>query len=215
MQRPFCGNPAWEADLVTYAEPCYAGGMSRHHFVRVGALGHVGRFTAVDAVSYPRGSRVIVRTRRGLETGEVLAPAEELNGHTSTNGAASDGSILRGMTIEDQLLQARLEKNRQEAFEACTRKLRELDVPATLMDVEHLFDGRSLFFYFLGEVTPEVEAVTHELAEAYDAVVQFRRFAETMTEGCGPGCGTEEASGQGCATCSSGCTIAEACGSRR
>ncbi len=51
--------------------------MSRHHFVRVGALGNVGRFTSVDAVAYPRASRVIVRTSRGLETGEVLGPADE------------------------------------------------------------------------------------------------------------------------------------------
>ena len=36
------------------------------------------------------------------------------------------------------------------------------------MDVEHLFDGRSLFFHFLGDVPPEVEAVTQELAEAYE-----------------------------------------------
>ena len=37
-------------------------------------MGQVGRFAAVDAVRYPRRSRVIVRTRRGLEMGEVLCP---------------------------------------------------------------------------------------------------------------------------------------------
>ena len=46
--------------------------MSRYHLVRVGAMGQVGRFAAVDAVRYPRRSRVIVRTRRGLEIGDVL-----------------------------------------------------------------------------------------------------------------------------------------------
>ncbi len=63
--------------------------MSRHHFVRVGALGHVGRFTSVDAVSYPRDAKVIVRTSRGLEAGEILGPAED----TALRGA-TDGSIL-------------------------------------------------------------------------------------------------------------------------
>ncbi len=170
--------------------------MSRHHFVRVGSLGNVGRFTSVDAVAYPRASRVIVRTSRGLETGEVLGPAEEevMRGNT-------DGSILRGMTIEDELLENRLEKNRQKALDACTARLAELGITATLVDVEHLFDGRSLFFYFMGEVTPEIEAITAELAEVYDAAAQFRKFSETLTQGCGPGCGTEEAMGQG------GCTL--------
>ena len=47
--------------------------MSAFHLVRFGLLGHVGRFAAVDAVRYPRRARVIVRSGRGLEVGEVLA----------------------------------------------------------------------------------------------------------------------------------------------
>jgi cell fate regulator YaaT (PSP1 superfamily) len=180
--------------------------MSRHHFVRVGALGHVGRFTAVDATSYPRTSKVIVRTARGLEIGEVLAPCDD-----ELPRGAADGSILRGMTVEDHLLAARLEKKRQEAFVACQERLVELGASATLMDVEHLFDGRSLFFYFLGDVTEAVEAATEELAATYDAVVQFRKFADTVVSGCGPDCGTEEAAGQGCVSCATGCAVSGAC----
>jgi cell fate regulator YaaT (PSP1 superfamily) len=180
------------------------------HLVRVGALGQVGRFTAVDAVRYPRHSRVIVRTRRGLEIGEVLAPP-------GSDAAVdrTDGPILRGVTVEDELLQARLEKNRQEAYNACATLLAERRLPAVLVDVEHLFDGQGLYFYFLGDVTPELESYTAELAGTYEAKVQFRKFTETLIEGCGPGCGTEEAKGQGgCATCSS-CAVAGACGSKR
>jgi len=186
--------------------------MSRQHFVRVGLLGHVGRFTSVDAAEYPRASRVIVRTSRGLETGEILGPADN-NGQIR---GAGDGSILRGMTVEDELLETRLEKNRQKALDACTARLGELGVRATLVDVEHLFDGRSLFFYFLGEVTPEIEEVTSELAEVYDAAAEFRTFSETLTQGCGPGCGTEEAAGHGgCTLCAKACAVSGACGTRR
>lgn len=185
--------------------------MSRHHFVRVGALGHVGRFTSVDAVSYPRDAKVIVRTSRGLEAGEILGPAED----TALRGA-TDGSILRGMTEADELLKSRLEKNRQQAIDACTARLSERSINATLLDIEHLFDGRSLFFYFLGEVTPEVESITAELAEVYDAAAQFRKFSETLAEGCGPGCGTDEAAGHGgCTLCATACAVSGACGTRR
>jgi cell fate regulator YaaT (PSP1 superfamily) len=184
--------------------------MSRQHFIRVGALGHVGRFTSVDAVAYPRASRVIVRTSRGLETGEVLGPADE-----EVTRGNSDGSILRGMTIEDELLEARVQQKRQSALDACVARLSERGISATLVDVEHLFDGRSLFFYFLGEVTPEIEDITAELAEVYDAAAQFRKFAETLTEGCGPGCGTEEAAGHGCTTCATACAVSSACATRR
>lgn len=173
-------------------------------------MGQVGRFAAVDAVRYPRRSRVIVRTRRGLEIGEVLAPPDDRDDGRSF----ADGDLLRGMTVEDELLHARLEKHRHAAYEACASLLKERKIPAVLVDVEHLFDGQGLFFYFLGDVSPELESYTERLAEAYETKVQFRKFTETLIEGCGPGCGTEEAKGQGgCVSCTS-CAVAGACGTR-
>lgn len=174
-------------------------------------MGQVGRFAAVDVVRYPRHSRVVVRTRRGLEIGQVLTPPDD----GDDSRAFADGDILRGMTVEDELLNARLEKHRHDAYEACARLLNTERIPAVLVDVEHLFDGQGLFFYFLGEVPPELEACTARLAEAYETQVQFRKFTDTLIEGCGPGCGTEDAKGQGgCESCSS-CAIAGACGPKR
>ena len=169
-------------------------------------VGQVGRFTAVDAVRYPRGSRVIIRTGRGLEIGEVLAPPDD-----EPDPVRGDGSVLRGMTVEDQLLEARCKRNRQAALEACAARLAERNLPAVLMDVEHLFDGHSLVFYFLGEVSQEVSNLTAELAEVYEAQVQIRKFTEAVTTGCGPGCGTDEATGGGCKTCTTGCAISAHC----
>lgn len=177
-------------------------------------MGQVGRFAAVDAVCYPRRSRVIVRTRRGLEVGEVLCPPDDSD-NSDDGRSFADGQLLRGVTLQDELLLARLEKNRQDAFAACSAMLAMNRVPAVLVDVEHLFDGQGLFFYFLGDVTPELEAYTGRLAETYEAKVQFRKFTETLIEGCGPGCGTEAAKGQGgCESCTS-CAVASACGTRR
>lgn len=178
--------------------------MARQHLVRFGALGWVGRFTPVDAVRYPRASRVIVRTARGLELGEVLVPLDEPCEH-----GTADGSIVRGVTAADDLLAARLEQNRQAAWEACSREVARRNLAVTLMEVEHLFDGQTLAFYFLGEVTPEVQALTDELAETYDSAAQIRRFAATLAEGCGPDCGTAAAGG--CHDCGTGCAVAAAC----
>ncbi len=177
------------------------------HLVRYSLLGQVGRFVSADSTRYPRRSRVIVRSVRGLEVGEVLAEPEPTDEVLESNG-----QILRRMTVEDELLEARLERHRHEAFEACTAILAEHRVAAALVDVEHLFDGEGLFFYFLGEVPPEATELTQKLAETYETTVEFRQFAKTLAEGCGPGCGTEEAKGQGgCASCTS-CAVASACG---
>ena len=179
-----------------------------YHLVRYGLQGRLGHFVAADASRYERRSRVVLRSGRGLELGEVLS-----HQHTGDAEVAIDGQILRRMTVEDELLEARLEKHRDEAFHACADLLSEQGVPATLMDVEHLFDGAKLFFYFLGDVPPEAEELTAELANTYETTVEFQRFAKTLSEGCGPGCGTEEAMGQGgCESCTT-CAVASACGS--
>jgi hypothetical protein len=177
--------------------------MSGQHFVRVGVLGSVGRFAAADRQRYARGARVICRTPRGLEVGQVLAPVE-----LHETPAAPDGALLRRVTTQDDLLLARLEKNRDEAYQACASRLAERGLSAVLVDVEHLFDGQSLYFYFLGETTPELDALTSELADVYEAKAQLQKFADTLTAGCGPHCGTEAGGGcgtSGCSTCAVGC----------
>jgi cell fate regulator YaaT (PSP1 superfamily) len=181
-----------------------------YHLVRYGLLGHVGRFKAVDAVRYTRRSRVVVRSSRGVEVGEVLAGPDD-----RAHGGAPAGQLLRRMSVEDNLLEARLDRRRHEAFHACQTLLAEAGVTAALVDVEHLFDGEGLYFYFLGDPPHEAAEITRRLAETYEAAVEFRKFAETLSEGCGPGCGTEEAKGQGgCASCTS-CAVASACGTKK
>ncbi len=119
------------------------------------------------------------------------------------------------MGVEDDLLASRIENRRERAYQACADLLARHASDAVLMEVEHLFDGQTLLFYFLGEVSPEVERLTAQLAEAYEAKAQFRKFTETLTAGCGPGCGTAEAMGQGgCASCS-GCAVSGACGPKK
>jgi hypothetical protein len=183
--------------------------MPRFHLVRVGALGAVGRFASVDATRFPRGARVIVRTGRGLEVGHVLSPP------VLESDASADGAILRGMTLEDELLESRLGRRRTAAYDACRRRLDELHIETVLLDVENLFDGQTLVFYFVGPQPPEVQAVTSELAIAYDAVAQIGTFADVLTQGCGPGCGTPDAAGQNCGSCASGCAVAGLCGTKR
>ena len=180
--------------------------MLGQHWVRVGLLGSVGRFAATDAQRYTRGTRVVCRTDRGLEVGEVLAASE------SDERSDSPGLLLRRVSVEDDLLLARLERNRDEAYRACEQRLAERGIPAVLVDVEHLFDGQSLLFYFLGETSPELDALTAELAEVYEAQVQFRKFTDTLIAGCGPNCGTEEGGGcgtGGCSTCAVACGVSK------
>lgn len=167
--------------------------------VRIGAMGHIGRFRA--PLAYPRGESLVCRTSRGLELGEVMGPID---------CGTPDGEVIRRMTQQDHLLAARLKRNADEAFAACQELLNQIDEAPVLFDVELLFDGQGLYFYFLGEAPPAVDRLTQTLAETYDAHAQIARFSETLQQGCGPDCGTEQGGGCGTDGCSS-CSIAAAC----
>lgn len=171
--------------------------------VRVGLMGQVGRFRPAAPVRARHGQRVILRTARGLEIGEFLGecgagtvPAMPIQG--------ADGDLLRLMTPEDELLAARLERRRHEAFTTCESWLKDHGFDAQLVDVETLFDGGAIYFYFLGDAPPASEALEKELGDHYAAKIRLGDFADLLEHGCGPGCGTEEAAG--CGSSSGGCS---------
>lgn len=222
MIRSKVDRPTRVDDTNSYS-PASMAPMITPHLVRVGVLGHVGRFVPVSLGAFPRGTRVVCRTRRGLELGEVLAVekgaspllaspvnASSVNARKPASIGA-DGELLRRMTVADELLAARLEQRKDEAFMACQSLLAERRIAATLMDVEHLFDGQSVYFYFLGTPPPDCEPLTDELARVYGAAARFEQFAESLELGCGPGCGTEEAAGCGSSGGCSTCSLVSAC----
>ena len=181
----------------------------RDHLVRIGVLGQIGRFRSADGGTHHRGASVICRTNRGLEFGEVLNCVD-------SDQSEKLGTVLRRATPEDHLLWGRLQKNRLAASSECESVLasRSDQYPGiSFMDVELLFDGKTLFFYFLGDISEEVasklELLTDDLATAYEARVKLRSFADALITGCGPDCGTAEACGSkgGC----SGCALVDSC----
>lgn len=172
-----------------------------NHIVRVGQFGQVGRFRSPIKLKLNFGCKVVCRTDRGLEIGEYLESFEDFE------EGETDGDLLRTVTQQDELLAERLEKNKLSAIVDCQKIIEEKKLPVVLMDADQTFDGKHLYFYFLGEITPEVEALTQTLAKTYDATVKFSEFAETLSKGCGPDCGTKDAANGcgtsgGCSTCS-------------
>lgn len=174
------------------------------HLVQIGVTGWIGRFRAADRRLRPRGCQVICRTERGLEVGSVLAfvPDKSTECGDDPSGPVCDGELLRRVTPDDRRIIERIDRFRDRAFAACSEMLRHRGIPAVLVDAEHLFDGQSLYFYFLGETPAGLDDLTSELAETWEAKVRFRQFTQKLTEGCGPGCGTKDScSNDSCGSC--------------
>ena len=176
------------------------------YFVRCGALAEIRRIEM--PLPPDRGQGVVVRTDRGVEIAEVIAPAAMTD--APQNSGAPIVTFLRKVTEQDELLWRRLEKDQRDAIESCRAKLASLGSESMLLDIDPLFDGTTLIFHFLGPVDEVAKNVTAELVESYETVSGMRKVAELLTVGCGPGCGTAEGSdsascGSGCAGCAVGC----------
>ena len=178
--------------------------MAGWYFVRTGVLGAVRRGHAADG-SYAQGRRVVVRDGGALRMGQVLAPCRpptELDQVSLT--------IVRPATPEEELLAGRLERRQAEAVASCQAYLRERGVCACLLDAEYALDGSQLWFYFLGEAPDDNGDLLAELARRHGVAVELASFVRTLTEGCGPGCGSAEAAGCGDGGCSA-CSLAATC----
>lgn len=169
-----------------------------HYLVETGLNGEPACFSCSSSRELGRGASVICRTARGVEAGRVRARLNSL--HPELEIA---GQILRPMSSNDRLIAERLERFRQNAVLACCELLQQHGSPAVLLDAEQLFDGENLFFYFLGPVDAAMQPVLAKLAEEYQQKVRFRQFADRLSSGCGPGCGTRD----------SGCSPSGGCGS--
>ena len=183
----------------------------------VSFLIRTGVMAEVDAMVAPRGlkrgSRVLVRTPRGVELAEVIGERPAVGvagkardaGEARDDGASADRAIrfLRETTAEDEWLLKRLERHKRRAVEECRRTLLTAGSRSVLLDVDPIFDGGTIVLHFLGPIDDIAEAATRQIVERYESVVRVRDFAKLLNAGCGPGCGTEE--GGGCGSGSGGC----------
>jgi cell fate regulator YaaT (PSP1 superfamily) len=147
--------------------------MAAPWIVRHGAMRFLGEFDP-DTGVYARGQEVVVRTDRGMETGTVLCPAT-----TQTLGLLAEptrGRILRVMTERDRAERARLEEMQRHEMETCTRFVQQRKLQMELVDVEHLFGGDRIIFYFLAEKRVDFRDLVKDLAREYQTRIEMRQI---------------------------------------
>jgi cell fate regulator YaaT (PSP1 superfamily) len=144
------------------------------YIVRYGAMRFLGVFSAAPGREYRRAMRVIARTDRGLEVGEILCDA--------TPEAAADiddpgaGQILREMTPEDRNEVVRLRQQAREQFEVCRKNIERLSLKMQLVDVEHLFGGERIVVYYLAESRVDFRELVRALAGEFQTRIEMRQI---------------------------------------
>ncbi len=161
----------------------------RRIVARYGRMNHIGLFRH-DMDPPPNvGTKVVVRTDRGAELGEVLASVDDgpgqriasdvLDGYIAACGSDYPfyrrGRVVRGATAQDFNDQLHLDKSALEEGAFCGQQVAELGLEMKIVAVEHLLGGERIVFYFQSEHRVDFRDLVRRLAGQYHTRVEMRQ----------------------------------------
>jgi cell fate regulator YaaT (PSP1 superfamily) len=147
--------------------------MAANWIVRHGAMRFLGEFDA-EGHAYERGADAVLRTERGLELGHLLCEASPKV--VQMLSEPTHGRILRVLTEQDEGERRRIEEAEARELETCIRFVAERRLQMELVDVEHLFGGERLIFYFLAEKRVDFRDLVKDLAREYQTRIEMRQI---------------------------------------
>lgn len=144
------------------------------YVVRYGAMRRLGVFSCRASDHYSRGQMVIARTGRGQESGEVLCEATDhvVSQMKETRG----GQILRLSSHDDEIELRKLHEHQQKELETCRQRVAELGLKMELVDVEHLYGGERVVFYYLAEERVDFRELVKQLAKDFQTRIEMRQI---------------------------------------
>ncbi len=144
------------------------------YVVRTGVMRSLGVFSSRGEEAYNRGVEVIVRTDRGLESGQVLCEATEQSLAQLKDGG--HGQLLRAMTADDRRERSRLLDQARGEYQTSSRLIGELKLDMRLVDVEHLFGGERVVVYYLAENRVDFRELVRQLAAEFQTRVEMKQI---------------------------------------
>jgi cell fate regulator YaaT (PSP1 superfamily) len=148
--------------------------MSETYVVRYGQMRLLGEYRGITGQDHPRGQRVVVRSDRGSELGEVLCPATDRTALFLENPVR--GEILRVASPDDLAAEARLAGRQAEGFAACREFIARRRLQMDLVDVEAILGGERMVFYYLSEKRVDFRELVKDLARTFQTRIEMRQI---------------------------------------
>jgi hypothetical protein len=169
------------------------------YLVQYGRPGFVGWYASSSPLN--RGNRVVIRSPRGVECGEVLAPRRL----GSSAAAKPEGEVLRLATAGDLAELDHLDVAAQRVLAAVQASADELGLPLAFVDVEATLD-RTAVLHILPWAPCEISTLLDRAALEHGITIRLHDLSRSVPEaekgGCGEaGCGSKSG---GCSTCGTG-----------
>ena len=160
--------------------------------VRFGSMKLVGEFPYDGQAKPGCGSKLVIRTHRGTEIGEMLTSTcanagcsksvtrNEMLEYIENSGGRdypfhTDGRILRVATIDDLNTQSALDTIRVEAVKVCKAEIIDLNLKMKLVEAEPILGGELLTFYYMSEERVDFRDLVRRLAAHFKTRIEMRQ----------------------------------------
>jgi cell fate regulator YaaT (PSP1 superfamily) len=156
------------------AHPEQLGAPTGSYLVRHGVMRFIGEFAAPEGVACGRREAVIVRTERGHEAGEVLCPATPQA--VSAIPDPTKGQIVRVANTDDLRKIVALRDLQKREYVVGQELIGKHKLAMQLVDVEHLFGGERIVFYFLAENRVDFRELVKSMAREFHTRIELRQI---------------------------------------
>lgn len=186
--------PQFEADLEEDRKAYAALSVPRSLVVRFGKMRMVGEFAYSGDVKPGCGTKIVLRTHRGTELGDMLTSTcpnggcnnaitrREMLEYIDNSGGRdypffSEGKVLRIATAEDLTKQGALDAQRQDLIKRAREVVDRLGVRLKVVDAEPILGGERLTFHFITENDARVDfrPAVMELAQIYRTRIEMHQ----------------------------------------
>ena len=145
-----------------------------HYIVRHGVMRFLGDYEPSTDTVYRHNQDVILQTERGLEVGTVLSEATPRA--LQYIEEPTHGKIVRPISDDDQVQLRQAQAREETAYHRGNDFIRERQLQMELVDVEQLFGGERLIFYFLAEKRVDFRDLVKDLAREYRTRIEMRQI---------------------------------------
>lgn len=144
------------------------------YIVRYGAMKFLGEFQGLRDQNHYRDQKVVVRSDRGHELGEVLCQATDRSAKFLENPVRGD--VVRVASDEDLAAADSLAAVRERGMVVCQERIAERRLQMDLVDVEAILGGERLVFYYLAEQRVDFRELVKDLARAFQTRIEMRQI---------------------------------------
>jgi cell fate regulator YaaT (PSP1 superfamily) len=158
--------------------------------VRYGKFGTVGWFAHEESLMPKAHCKVMIKTERGLEIGEVVGRFCYKAGAFKKSEASvvdyygqgpeqcpitTGGKFIRYATEQDLREERHINTNAKGELEKCIEFIKEMNLPMKLVDIEHIFGGERIIFYFTSETRIDFRELVKKLAKEFQTRIEMRQ----------------------------------------